>query len=69
MHAVRHLVSGGYIVTNRSNFRSPAVRQAGHAVLDLVKDPVFVRLMGMSDFFGGKNFGTSFTLKLSAFVL
>jgi hypothetical protein len=49
MHAVQHLVSGGLVLSKTEagfNFQ-----QAGSAVLDLVKDRVFVKLMGMSDFF------------------
>ncbi|KAJ6508136.1 hypothetical protein C8R45DRAFT_1167703 [Mycena sanguinolenta] len=51
MHAVRHLISGGWIVLDPSKIRSPEVRQAGSAVRNLVKDPVFVQLMGMAEFF------------------
>ncbi|KAJ7278158.1 hypothetical protein C8J57DRAFT_1126069, partial [Mycena rebaudengoi] len=50
MHAVRHLVSGGWVITDNDpgNLR---VRQAGPEVLQLVKDPVFVQLMGLTEFF------------------
>ncbi|KAJ6484648.1 hypothetical protein C8R45DRAFT_1147453 [Mycena sanguinolenta] len=51
MHAVRHLISGGWIVLDPSKIRSPEVRQAGSAVRNLVKDPVFVQSMGMAEFF------------------
>ncbi|KAJ6477093.1 hypothetical protein C8R47DRAFT_985146 [Mycena vitilis] len=51
MHAVRHLISGGWIVIDATDISNPKVRQAGSAVRGLVKDPVFAQLMGMSDFF------------------
>lgn len=57
MHAVRHLVSGGWIVQDASNKRNPLVRQAGPGVLALVKDKVFLRLMGISDFFRLSDYG------------
>jgi hypothetical protein len=57
MHAVRHLVSGGWIVQDGSDFMNPVVCQAGKGILGLVKDPVFLRLMGMTDFFAVSKYG------------
>ncbi|KAJ7654427.1 hypothetical protein DFH06DRAFT_993722, partial [Mycena polygramma] len=59
MHAVRHLISGGWIVIDATNISNPKVRQAGSAVRGLVKDPVFAQLMGMSDFFTDSMAGAS----------
>ncbi|KAF7982888.1 hypothetical protein HWV62_25136 [Athelia sp. TMB] len=49
MHAIRHLASGGYILMedSESQHRQPHARQAGREVLNLLKDRVFVKLMGM----------------------
>lgn len=52
MHAVRHLVSGGYIVIGHHLNGEPIVRQAGREVLSLTKDKVFVKLMGMQKVLG-----------------
>ncbi|KAF7339159.1 hypothetical protein MVEN_01993000 [Mycena venus] len=62
-HAVRHLVSGGWVVKDSSNAQNPVVKQAGSGVLALVKDKVFLRLMGMTDFFASSNYG-KYTLDL-----
>ncbi|KAF9000376.1 hypothetical protein BDZ89DRAFT_1121660 [Hymenopellis radicata] len=43
MHAVRHLISGGYLRDPESG----ELRRAGQAILDLGTDKVFVQLMGM----------------------
>jgi hypothetical protein len=51
MHAVRHLVSGGYLIIANSNDLSPNVRRAGREILNLVKDEIFVKLMGMKKLF------------------
>lgn len=51
MHAVRHLVSGGYLFITNSNDLSPNVRRAGREILNLVKDEIFVKLMGMKKLF------------------
>ncbi|KAF7971584.1 hypothetical protein HWV62_20748 [Athelia sp. TMB] len=49
MHAIRHLVSGGYIAIGHDHDQNgrPLVHQAGREVLNLVKDQVFIKLMGM----------------------
>ncbi|TBU25646.1 hypothetical protein BD311DRAFT_852410, partial [Dichomitus squalens] len=47
LHAVRHLVSGGY-VTCDTKCREIAPRQAGHGVMGLANDKDFLRMMGMS---------------------
>ncbi|KAJ7252875.1 hypothetical protein C8J57DRAFT_1660976 [Mycena rebaudengoi] len=55
MHAVQHLVSGGWVLSKTEVGSS--FRQAGSAVLDFVKDRLFVKLMGMSDFFAKSTAG------------
>ena len=45
MHAVRHLVSGGYIAIGKSTVQ---YRQAGVEVQALLKDTIFVKFMGMT---------------------
>ncbi|KAJ7138522.1 hypothetical protein C8R43DRAFT_1132056 [Mycena crocata] len=68
MHAVRHLVSGGYIVLEKASSTKPLVRQAGRAVQQLKDDAVFVRLMGMSDFVSKSRTG-KYTLEVHASTL
>lgn len=60
MHAVRHLASGGYIVMDHHNEirHKPRVRQAGREVLNLIKDKVFVKLMGMQKLVSRSQHGT-----------
>ncbi|KAJ7432037.1 hypothetical protein FB451DRAFT_984978, partial [Mycena latifolia] len=62
MHVVRHLVSGGFIVIDSSSSAKPLVRAAGAGVRDLIRDPVFVQLMGMSAFVS-KNKTGKYTLE------
>ncbi|KAA1469056.1 hypothetical protein DENSPDRAFT_756058, partial [Dentipellis sp. KUC8613] len=50
MHAARHLVSGGLVLSS-ADARSP--RTAGKAVLDLLEDEIFVKFMGMTDVLHG----------------
>ncbi|KAF8183058.1 hypothetical protein K438DRAFT_1767117 [Mycena galopus ATCC 62051] len=57
MHAVRHLISGGWIVQDCSDPQNPVVRQAGSGILALLKEKTFLRLMGMTDFFASCNYG------------
>ncbi|KAK7684300.1 hypothetical protein QCA50_012624 [Cerrena zonata] len=45
MHAVRHLVSGGYIHDPDHGIGS---RQAGYEIQALLHDPIFVKFMGMT---------------------
>ncbi len=46
LHAVRHLVSGGY-VTSDTDGTQIAPRQAGRGVLSLVNNEEFMKMMGM----------------------
>lgn len=57
MHAVRHLVSGGYIVLGNVAEGKPNVRCAGREVLNLIKDRIFVKLMGMKKLFASSKLG------------
>lgn len=58
MHAIRHLVSGGYIVSQNGT----TVRRAGQGILDLVKDKVFIKLMGMQKLFGHRQRGMFYVM-------
>ncbi|KII95863.1 hypothetical protein PLICRDRAFT_98567, partial [Plicaturopsis crispa FD-325 SS-3] len=47
MHAVRHLISGGFVLHDIDGVPLPAPRQAGREVCALLEDPEFIRLMSM----------------------
>lgn len=47
LHAVRHLVSGGYVEVKDPQTNEISRRQAGDGVRMLVEDPVFRHLVGM----------------------
>lgn len=57
MHAVRHLISGGYIMTGLESGQVLDVGQAGLGVRSFLNDPTFIRLMGMSALFQRPQFG------------
>lgn len=46
LHAIRHLVSGGYVLVNEDGHET-APRQAGREVLALLKDDEFLSFMSM----------------------
>lgn len=60
MHAVRHLVSGGYITVESEG--QQVVRQAGMEILRLVKDKIFLKLMGMATLVGQRKTGQSLSI-------
>jgi hypothetical protein len=60
MHAVRHLVSGGYITVESEG--QQVVRQAGIEILRLVKDKIFLKLMGMAMLVGQRKTGQSLSI-------
>ncbi|RDX43344.1 hypothetical protein OH76DRAFT_1206029 [Lentinus brumalis] len=57
MHAVRHLVSGGYIVKGIDTEGRPILQRAGDGVRDWLHDPIFLRLMGMRSLFAASSYG------------
>ncbi|KDQ53774.1 hypothetical protein JAAARDRAFT_209796 [Jaapia argillacea MUCL 33604] len=57
LHAIRHLVSGGYIVESQRKDGSLSIKQAGKGIQGLVRDKVFLELMGMSSLFDPPAFG------------
>jgi hypothetical protein len=46
MHAVRHLVSGGYMLVESDGQQYS--RHAGNEILHLMNDKIFLKLMGMT---------------------
>ena len=46
MHAVRHLVSGGYMLVELDGQQYS--RRAGNEILRLMNDKIFLKLMGMT---------------------
>ena len=67
LHAVRHLISGGYVVHDVDGTPIPR-RQAGSAVLHLIDDPQFLHFMSMSALQERETIGTTF-LKISVLRL
>ncbi|RDX40530.1 hypothetical protein OH76DRAFT_1394203 [Lentinus brumalis] len=51
MHAIRHLVSGGYV------YNGEGLLRAGPGVRDFLHDAVFLRLMGMNSLFKRSGYG------------
>ena len=64
MHAVRHLISGGWVpvLKDKHDLSPPTYRQAGSSVCNLAKDKVFVKLMGLSHFFSKNTSGQDLLL-------
>ncbi|KII94845.1 hypothetical protein PLICRDRAFT_693166 [Plicaturopsis crispa FD-325 SS-3] len=47
LHAVQHLVSGGWVLNDENGLPLPRPRQAGQQVLQLIQDDEFVQMMSM----------------------
>ncbi len=58
LHAVRHLVSGGYVNVEDKQSKQDCRRQGGDGVRDLVRDKIFRHLMGMDGMLTVEDVGT-----------
>ena len=57
LHAIRHLVSGGYVFVKSDLPVEGEWRQAGDGVLGLMEDPIFCHMMGMDGIVDTRDLG------------
>ena len=68
VHAVRHLISGGYVVNDTDGLPFSRPRQAGSSILALINDPDFLQFMIMTGIVNPQTQGKKYyTVRLPSF--